>query len=104
MQASCADAGVVNGQHLDSPKAARLQALACAVLTSNTMVLMYRDGPYASQDDYLIPMPDRIPVCGGGGHYRRTAGTDITGRVIYEWVAITAPARPNELPAVASGR
>jgi hypothetical protein len=68
------------------------------------MVLVYRDGPYAGQDDYLIPMPDRIPVRGGGGHYRRTAGTDNSDRVIYEWVAITAPARPTELPAVATGR
>ncbi len=53
----------------------------CAV-----MVLVYRGGPYARQDDYLVPLPNLIPVAGGMGYYRRTAETDPAGRVIYDWI------------------
>ena len=57
---------------------------------SAVVIIIYRDGPYAGQDDYLVPPPHRLPAWGGEGHYQRTRKRDATGRIIYEWVAAPA--------------
>jgi hypothetical protein len=51
------------------------------------MTIVYRGGPYAGQDDYLRPPPERLGANGGDGYYRRTAQLDRSGRLVYEWVA-----------------
>jgi hypothetical protein len=51
------------------------------------MIIVYRDGPYAGQDDYLLPPPKRLGACGSQGHYRRTGERDGLGRIVYRWVA-----------------
>ena len=48
--------------------------------------IVYRGGPYAGQDDYLLPPPERLGAWGGQGYYQRTPKLDATGRVVYEWV------------------
>ena len=50
------------------------------------MTIVYQGGPYAGQDDYLLPPPERIGAMGGHGFYRRTRQRDQAGRVVYEWV------------------
>jgi len=52
------------------------------------MIIVYRDGPYAGQDDYLLPPPKRLPASGGDGHYQRTRERDGMGRIVYQWVSV----------------
>jgi hypothetical protein len=51
------------------------------------MTIVYRGGPYAGQDDYLLPPPERLGALGGQGFYQRTPHHDRLGRAVYEWVA-----------------
>ncbi len=54
------------------------------------MPIVYRGGPYAGQDDYLLPPPPRLSAFGGYGYYLRTKDMDADGRVVYTWVPETA--------------
>jgi hypothetical protein len=51
------------------------------------MTIVYWGGPYAGQDDYLLPPPERLGALGGQGFYQRTPHRDRFERVVYEWVA-----------------
>ena len=60
-----------------------------------SVVLVYEGGPYAGQDDYLVPPPRRIGATHSSGYYQRTGRVDVKGRRVYEWTAratIGAPA------------
>jgi hypothetical protein len=76
--------------------------VARGVRESGAMIIVYRDGPYAGQDDYLLPPPKRLAACGGQGHYQRTGQRDGMGRIVYRWV--TAGASVARQPLVASSR
>ena len=65
------------------------------------MVIVYRNGPYAGQDDYLLPPPKRLRAFGAEGHYQRTRERDGLGRIVYDWV--TAPANDAGNALLASG-
>ena len=56
------------------------------------MIIVYRDGPYAGQDDYLVPPPNRLRALGGEGHYQRTHERDDLGRIVYLWVTMPSHA------------
>lgn len=57
------------------------------VAENRDMIIVYRDGPYAGQHDYLNPPPHRLPGIGAAGYYQRTKALDAQGRVIFEWIA-----------------
>lgn len=50
------------------------------------MTIVYEGGPYAGQDDYLLPPPKRLGAPGREGHYQRTREVDPLGRIVYQWV------------------
>lgn len=50
------------------------------------MTIVYRDGPYAGQDDYLMPLPHRLRGVGDEGYYQRTSSVDADGRVVFQWI------------------
>lgn len=64
-----------------------IRALAHRLRCLGPMTIVYRGGPYAGQDDYLLPPPERLGAWGGQGYYQRTPKLDASGRVVYEWVA-----------------
>jgi hypothetical protein len=51
------------------------------------MTIVYQGGPYARQDDYLVPPPHRLRGIGADGYYERTGRLDADGRLVYQWVA-----------------
>jgi hypothetical protein len=66
------------------------------------MIIVYRDGPYDGQDDYLLPPPRRLRAWGGDGHYQRTRVRDGMGRIVYQWVSVPSNAAGGR--AMASAR
>jgi hypothetical protein len=60
------------------------------------VTIVYHDGPYARQDDYLTPPPHRLRGIGADGYYQRTDELDAERRMVYCWVAASATSQAIE--------